>query len=290
MPDWNGRKMLEPPPQFVIETDASLRGWGAYSCGTFTGGCWSQEEALLHINVLEMLAVLYGIKSFVKGEAKVKTILIKSDNITVVSYLNHMGGTKSQTLIETARQVWEWCLQRNITLSAQYLPRLENVRADFLSRYLTDRTDWHLNPTIVQAIDRLWGPLEVDLFATRLTAQLPRFFSWRPDPEAEAVDQNQGFCSSAMVAHSLTPTTYTAPERNLGLHCSSVANTVMVPYSTVPVDRLTSPSSTLSEHDPAIPQLRQPPTAVTTATGCMEGLQQQFAAQGIPQEHLSCHP
>ena len=38
----------------------SLRGWGAYSCGTFTGGCWSPEEALLHINVLEMLAVLLG--------------------------------------------------------------------------------------------------------------------------------------------------------------------------------------------------------------------------------------
>ena len=48
MLDWNGRKMLDSPPQFVIETDASLRGWGAYSCGTFTGGCWSPEEALLH--------------------------------------------------------------------------------------------------------------------------------------------------------------------------------------------------------------------------------------------------
>ena len=32
------------------------------------------------------------------------------------------------------------------------------------------------------------GPLEVDLFASRLTKQLPRFFSWRPDPEAEATD------------------------------------------------------------------------------------------------------
>ena len=29
---------------------------------------------------------------------------------------------------------------------------------------------------------------QVDLFATRLTAQIPRFFSWRPDPETEAVD------------------------------------------------------------------------------------------------------
>ena len=32
------------------------------------------------------------------------------------------------------------------------------------------------------------GPLEIDLFASRLTRQLPRFYSWRPDPEAEATD------------------------------------------------------------------------------------------------------
>jgi len=32
------------------------------------------------------------------------------------------------------------------------------------------------------------GPLEVDLFASCLTALLPRFYSWRPDPEAEAKD------------------------------------------------------------------------------------------------------
>ena len=135
MSDWNGRKILDPPLQIVIETDASLRGWGVYSCGTFTGGCWSPEEALLHINVLKMLAVLYGVKSFVKGEAKVKTVLIKQDNITVVPYLNHMGGTKSQTLIDTARQVWEWCLQKNITLSSTVSTGVGECQrlADFLS-------------------------------------------------------------------------------------------------------------------------------------------------------------
>ena len=61
MPDWNGRKMLDPPLQIVIKTNASLRGWGAYSCGTFT------------------------------GDVGHRRILIKSDNITVVPYLNHMG-------------------------------------------------------------------------------------------------------------------------------------------------------------------------------------------------------
>ena len=34
----------------------------------------------------------------------------------------------------------------------------------------------------------LWDPLEVDLFATRLSAQLPRFYGWKPEPLAERVD------------------------------------------------------------------------------------------------------
>ena len=33
------------------------------------------------------------------------------------------------------------------------------------------------------------GPLEVDLFASRLSTQLPWFYSWRPDPQSEAVDE-----------------------------------------------------------------------------------------------------
>ena len=34
----------------------------------------------------------------------------------------------------------------------------------------------------------IMGLLEVDLFAFRLTHQLPCFSSWRPDPAAEATD------------------------------------------------------------------------------------------------------
>ena len=32
------------------------------------------------------------------------------------------------------------------------------------------------------------GPLEVDMFASRLTHQLPRYFSWNLDPVVEATD------------------------------------------------------------------------------------------------------
>ena len=45
-----------------------------------------------------------------------------------------------------------------------------------------------LNQEIFRRINHLWGPLEVDLFATRLSAQLPRFYSWKPKPLAEKVD------------------------------------------------------------------------------------------------------
>jgi len=51
-----------------------------------------------------------------------------------------------------------------------------------------DRTDWKLNPVIFQKIDQEFGPLEIDLFTTRLTTQCPHYFSWQPDPYAMATD------------------------------------------------------------------------------------------------------
>ena len=56
------------------------------------------------------------------------------------------------------------------------------------SRSQMDRTDWMLHPKLFAQFNKEWGPLEVDLFATCLSNQLPRFFSWRPDPLAEATD------------------------------------------------------------------------------------------------------
>jgi len=42
-----------------------------------------------------------------------------------------------------------------------------------------------LNPGVFSLIQSKVGPCKIDLFASQLTRQLPRFFSWRPDPEAE---------------------------------------------------------------------------------------------------------
>ena len=80
-----------------IFTDASKEGWGAH-LGDFTArGVWSVPESHLHINFLELKAVLLALKRFqhlVQG----KVVLVATDNTTVVAYINKEGGMRSGSL------------------------------------------------------------------------------------------------------------------------------------------------------------------------------------------------
>ena len=86
-----------------------------------------------------------------------------------------------------------WCTKRGISLIAYHIPGKENITVDTGSRVLKDRWDWKLNPDLFRLIQQNFGPLEIDLFASRISTQLPRFFSWRLDPEAEATDAFKQF-------------------------------------------------------------------------------------------------
>jgi len=105
-----------------------------------------------------------------------------------VAYINHLGGTASRELVTLTRDLWMWCLERYIHITAQHLPGVLNTIANAESRSCKGRTDWKLNPVIFQRINQTFGPLETGLFASRLTAQCPHYFSWRLDPYATATD------------------------------------------------------------------------------------------------------
>jgi len=79
-------------------------------------------------------------------------------------------------------------MERNILLHAQHLPGVLNTIADEESRIWSDRSEWKLSPILFQEINHLLGPLSTDLFASRLSSQLPIFVSWKPDPLAVATD------------------------------------------------------------------------------------------------------
>jgi hypothetical protein len=86
------------------------------------------------------------------------------------------GGTHSPLLSYLSKDLWD-------------IPGVQNVEADRESRVFLDSSDWKLNPSIFNCLYQTWGPLTIDLFASRLiTFQLGQFVSWRPDPLATCID------------------------------------------------------------------------------------------------------
>ena len=113
---------------------------------------------------------------------------LRVDNTTTMSYINKMGGTKSMDMINISKTLWDYCLSKQITLIAEFLPGIQNQIADAQSRNYQDSSNWKLNKSILQEITRIMGQVEIDLFADRTNAQVPKFISWKPDPESWATD------------------------------------------------------------------------------------------------------
>ena len=165
-----------------------MSGWGAHCGDQKIGGRWSCEESNNHINYLELLAIFLGLKSFCRNCTESTHVQVKTDNTTAKSYINAMGGVKSPECNTLAKQIWQWCIDRNIWLSAAYIPGSDN-QADFESRHYKENTEWKLDDNVVQEVFSIWGKPNIDLFASRLNKQIDRYASWHPDPEAEIVDE-----------------------------------------------------------------------------------------------------
>ena len=110
--------------------------------------------------------------SSVKG----RKVQIKSDNTTVVSYLNRQGGTRSAKLCLLTWQIYQWAIRNRIDLCAAHIPGEENVLADALSRAVPILTEWALDKdSFLWACRRMSSPPKVDLCATSENHQLPKF-------------------------------------------------------------------------------------------------------------------
>ena len=185
-----GKKTLHGKHTETIKTDASKDGWGAYFGGASTGGRWDHIEKEQSINVLECQAILFGLKAMCRDMSNTH-LLVLSDNVTAVAYVNHMGGSHAPKCNDIARDIWLWCIERDIWLTAAHIPGKENIEADAESRIFSDQTEWKLCPTIFQQICNRFCTPDIDLFASRLNYQCEPYVAWRPDPNAKAID---AFC------------------------------------------------------------------------------------------------
>ena len=171
----------------TIFTDSSLTGWGASCNDMSTHGWWNHEESKFHINYLELLAIFYGLKCFAKDLRNCQ-ILLRVDNITALSYINKLGGTKSQRLFKLAKKIWQWSEKRQIWLFASYIPSVDNIIADRESRDLNVESEWQLSHKSFRELCKQFGDPGIDLFATRINSHCSMFVSWKPDPDAYAID------------------------------------------------------------------------------------------------------
>jgi len=183
--DWNGAAAIPLPADLKLETDASDLGWGAAIGPLETSGSWSPAMQRRHINIRELTAVLLSLQSF-RTAVKDKSVVVYSDNVTVVASINRLRG-KSFFLNEVVRSLFLFCHSNNITLRAQWVPGVDNSRADRLSR-APDPTDWTLADDAWRVIEIKFGPHSVDRMASLNNAKTRRYNSRYPDPAAEATD------------------------------------------------------------------------------------------------------
>ena len=175
-------------PRLCMLSDASGFGWGAVRDECRTGGTFSEEESELHINVKEVMAVFFGLRSLCNLEQDTH-ILLKVDNTATVQAINKKGSTKSLQMDEIARQVWKWAIDRNIILSATHIPGILNEEADEESRMGDQSSEWMIDSSTFRSLCKgLNFSPSIDLFASRLNHQLETFASFRPDPEAWHID------------------------------------------------------------------------------------------------------
>jgi len=99
-----------------------------------------------------------------------------------------MGGMKSPSLNSLSKEMWNWCINSNIWLSAQHIPGAKNVHADFQSTNFSDNLEGSLHPSIFKSITEAAYTPDVDLFASRLNHKVHSSVSWHPDSGAIATD------------------------------------------------------------------------------------------------------
>ena len=133
-----------PKISIIIYTDASLEGWGASMGNVSTGGAWLPDEKLMHINVLELMAILLALTSFMKTSHK--HIKIMSDNTTAIQCINKMGTSHSIESHHEVLKIWEWAIIYKNHLSAAHIPGKLNTVADKESRSNHIDTEWMLQP------------------------------------------------------------------------------------------------------------------------------------------------
>ena len=135
----------------------------------------------------ELLAIQHAVEVFAPS-LKHQDVLVCSDFSSAVSIIEK-GSTKHQ-LQNIALRVFSLCIDNQIRLKIQWLPRGQNMTADFLSK-VYDFDDWGITDEFFHFLNSLGQELTVDRFASASNAKLKLFNSKYWDRGSSGID---AFC------------------------------------------------------------------------------------------------
>ena len=101
----NGSPVLLPPPDMIITTDASKKGWGAVHQSLQTNGTWSQKESLQHISYLELKASFFGFENLSQRQVSRNRISTVKQHDRHCLHQQQKGYTRSPTYDSGLRDV-----------------------------------------------------------------------------------------------------------------------------------------------------------------------------------------
>ena len=124
-----------------------------------TQGLWNLAERKLHINILDLLAVQISLSALL-SDVHGQHVRVESDNTTVISYSNSIGGGgggegHSLECDTVTKDIWTWAIANNIWLSAAFISKKINPVADKLPSYVSWKPDPHVS--FVDAFSINWA-------------------------------------------------------------------------------------------------------------------------------------
>lgn len=145
---------------------------------------WKSQEALESSTWRELKAIELALLSY-QNVFTGKNLNWHTDNQNCVRIVQ--SGSMKEKLQVIAMSIFSVCMQKGISLNIQWIPRIQNTQADYISR-IVDHEDWGISVQFFNFMNDLWGPYSIDRFASSLNKKLPRFNSLFWDVNSEAVD------------------------------------------------------------------------------------------------------
>lgn len=186
-------KFIEDRAEWLVESDASHRGWGVVVFNLITGERWGWSDywptgyQAYHITALETVAAERGLDGLIEMGVRSTCVRWRTDNMATLAALSKFRSS-SAVLDRVARRLARRLLGSEIRLAPVHWPGVLNTRADYRSRDgLQELGDFRVRRDIFSTINRA-RPHQIDAFATRASRMVRDYFSPYPDPSARGWD------------------------------------------------------------------------------------------------------